>query len=321
MGALSHSRPPCQRPPVIVAALYNKSCVSTITPLDIAFGSAKISHVTIVSRFAPSPTGRIHRGNAASALLAWRFARDRGGRFLLRIEDIDPIRCTATAADGLVEDLVWLGIDWDGPVRRQSEHFADYRAALQSLDAMGLLYPCFCSRRDIAAAGHAPHGPDGPVYPGTCRGIPRAEAEARAALEPHALRLDMAEAAARAGSLEWHDSRLGRVAADPGAAGDVVLARKDVPASYHLAVTIDDALQGVTDVVRGEDLVAATDIHRLLQALLGLPVPRYHHHALLAGADGARLAKRAGSATVAGLRAAGADPRALAAELLASLAR
>ena len=261
----------------------------------------------------------MHRGNAASALLAWRFARDRGGRFLLRIEDIDPVRCTPAAAAGLMEDLAWLGIDWDGPIRRQSDHLADYRAALASLDGMGLLYPCFCTRRDIAAAGHAPHGPAGAAYPGTCRTIPRAVAAARAAREPHALRIRMAEAARRTGPLEWRDSTLGRFAATPLAAGDVVLARKDVPASYHLAVTVDDALQGVTDVVRGRDLVEATHIHRLLQALLELPVPQYHHHALLLDASGERLSKRAGSATIADLRAAGADPRALTAELLAAL--
>lgn len=261
----------------------------------------------------------MHRGNAASALLAWRFVRDRGGRFLLRIEDIDPVRCTPAAAAGLIEDLAWLGIDWDGPVRRQSDHFADYRAALASLDAMGLLYPCFCSRRDIAAAGHAPHGPGGAIYPGTCRTMSRAEAAKRAAREPHALRIDMAAASAHTGPLEWHDSALGRVAANPLAAGDVVLARKDVPASYHLAVTVDDAFQEVTDVVRGRDLVDATHIHRLLQALLGFPVPHYHHHALLTDGAGERLAKRARSTTIAGLRAAGSDPKMLAAELLGAL--
>lgn len=262
----------------------------------------------------------MHRGNAASALLAWRFARVRGGSFLLRIEDIDTVRCTPAAAAALIDDLRWLGIDWDGPVRRQSEHMTDYRAALDRLEAMGLLYPCFCTRRDIAAAVHAPHGPDGPVYPGTCRGLPRGEAAARAADEPHALRLDMAAATALAGPLAWNDSGLGRVAADPGAAGDIVLARKDVPTSYHLAVTVDDALQGVTDIVRGCDLVAATHIHRLLQALLGLPAPCYHHHRLLSGSDGDRLAKRTGAPGIAQLRAAGADPHALAAELLAEIA-
>jgi glutamyl-Q tRNA(Asp) synthetase len=274
----------------------------------------------IVTRFAPSPTGRLHLGHAYSAWLAYRFARDRGGRFLLRIEDIDPGRSRAEFVDGIVEDLGWLGLDWDGPMRRQSEHLGDYAAALERLKAAGLVYPCFCTRREIeaeiAASGAAPHGPDGPVYPGTCRRLPADEREARLASEPHAWRLDMA-ATARAGPLAWQDSAVGEVVARPELFGDVVLARKDAPTSYHLAVVHDDALQGVTDIVRGEDLFAATHVHRLLQALLGLPTPRYHHHPLIRDDSGRRLAKRDRAATLAELRDGGADPLAILAQLAA----
>ncbi len=267
----------------------------------------------IITRFAPSPTGQLHLGHAFSAWKAHGFARDHGGRFLLRIEDIDPGRCREAYVDGIVEDLRWLGLAWDGPVRRQSGHLPDYAAALDRLKRAGLVYPCFCTRKsiemEIAASGHAPHGPDGPPYPGTCRRLPAAERQARLPVEPHAWRLDMAAAAARAGPLAWHDAAAGAVAATPELFGDVVLARKDAPASYHLAVVHDDALQGVTDVVRGEDLFAATHVHRLLQALLGLPTPRYHHHPLIRDAAGRRLAKRDRAATLAELRAGGADPR------------
>jgi glutamyl-Q tRNA(Asp) synthetase len=276
----------------------------------------------IVSRFAPSPTGRLHLGHAWSAWLAHRFARERGGRFLLRIEDIDPGRCREEFVDGILEDLAWLGIDWDGPVRRQSGHLSDYAAALEGLKLLGLVYPCFCTRKaiadEIAASGHAPHGPDGPIYPGTCRRLSDSERAARQATEPHAWRLDMAAAIARTGPLAWSDARAGEVRATPELFGDVVLARKDAPTSYHLAVVHDDALQGVTDVVRGEDLFAATHVHRLLQALLGLPTPRYHHHALIRDAEGRRLAKRDKAATLAGLRAAGAKPQEIIADLAAS---
>ncbi|MFC3714350.1 tRNA glutamyl-Q(34) synthetase GluQRS [Sphingoaurantiacus capsulatus] len=278
----------------------------------------------MVTRFAPSPTGRLHLGHAWSAWQAFRFARDCGGRFLLRIEDIDPGRCRDEFVDGIVEDLVWLGLDWDGPVRRQSEHLADYAAALDRLKAMGLAYPCFCTRKaieaEIAASGNAPHGPDGPIYPGTCRHLTAAERDARMAAEPHAWRLDMAAAVARAGPLTWHDNRAGTIAATPELFGDVVLARKDAPTSYHLAVVHDDALQGVTDIVRGEDLFAATHVHRLLQALLDLPTPRYHHHALVLDAEGKRLAKRDRGATIADLRVTGADPRGIIAGLEARVA-
>lgn len=275
----------------------------------------------IVTRFAPSPTGLLHLGSAYSALVGWRRARAAGGRFLLRIEDIDPTRCRSQHAAAILDDLAWLGIDWDGEVRRQSEHLDEYRAALDRLEDMGLLYPCFCTRADIAAeiarSGHAPHGaphgpahgPEGPVYPGICRAIPASEREARiAAGEPHALRLDMAKAVVLAGPLDWRDEERGVIRAAPEAFGDVVLARKETPASYHLSVTLDDALQGVTLVTRGMDLFEATHIHRLLQALFGLPVPRFAHHRLLTGPDGRRYAKRDRSLTIAALREAGQSP-------------
>jgi glutamyl-Q tRNA(Asp) synthetase len=269
--------------------------------------------MSVVTRFAPSPTGLLHLGTAYSALFAWRAARAVGGRFLLRIEDIDRTRCRPELAAALLEDLAWLGLDWDGPVRVQSEHFADYRQALDRLAREGLLYPCFCTRAairaEISAAAGAPHGPDGPLYPGTCRGLPPAERARRiAAGESFALRLDAARAAARAGPLWFEDGARGPIAADATRHGDVVLARKDTPASYHLAVTVDDALQGVTLVTRGDDLLSATHVHRLLQALLALPMPRYHHHALILDAAGRRLAKRDGSLSLSALRAAGHTP-------------
>jgi glutamyl-Q tRNA(Asp) synthetase len=273
----------------------------------------------IVTRFAPSPTGRLHLGHAFSALLAHDFARRRGGAFLLRIEDIDPGRSRTEHVDSIIDDLAWLGIQWDGEILFQSERLGLYREALDRLRETGFVYPCFCTRAsiaaEIAASAAAPHGPDGPLYPGTCRALSAEERGRRAAVEPHAWRLDAARAAAEAGPLYWLDGDT-EVEAEPGAHGDVVLARKDAPVSYHLAVTVDDAAQGVTDVVRGRDLYASTDIHRLLQALLGLPTPHYRHHPLLLGADGRRLAKRHGAPTLRGLREAGADPGALAAELL-----
>ncbi len=263
----------------------------------------------IVTRFAPSPTGELHLGHASAALVAHAEARRGGGRFLLRIEDIDAGRCRAEFAAAILNDLAWLGLDWDGEVRRQSEHFDDYCAALARLDGEGLLYPCFCSRKDIAAAGQAPHGPDGPLYPGLCRDLsPGERSERIAAGRPYALRLDMAAATARAGRLEWLDRTVGTIAARPDLFGDVVLARKDTPTSYHLAVTVDDARQGVTLVTRGDDLFAATHVHRLLQALLGLPTPAYAHHRLLLDDHGRRLAKRDGATTLAALRRAGRTP-------------
>lgn len=271
----------------------------------------------IVTRFAPSPTGFLHLGHAHSALAGWRAARAAGGRFLLRIEDIDRDRCRPAFTDAILEDLAWLGIDWDGPVRRQSDHMDDYQDALTRLEALGVIYPCFCSRAEIqaeiAAAGQAPHGPDGPLYPGTCRRLDPAERRARmAAGQPHAMRLDAARAAALAGPLTWREEEgeglAGRTAVDPMALGDVVLARKDIGSSYHLSVTVDDHLQGVTLVVRGRDLHAATHLHRLIQALLGLREPTYRHHLLLTNAAGERLAKRDGALSLRALREAGRSP-------------
>lgn len=268
-----------------------------------------------VTRFAPSPTGRLHLGHAFAALQAESAARAADGRFLLRIEDIDPTRCRQEHVDGILEDLAWLGLRWEEPVRRQSAHLDDYRAALQRLGDAGLLYPCFCTRSDIqaeiAAAGRAPHGPDGPLYPGICRGLPAAIAAARiAAGEPHALRLDMRRATAGMPALGFREHGAW-VAADPAQFGDAVLARKEIPTSYHLAVTVDDALQGVTLVTRAEDLLPATHLHRLLQHHLGLPVPDYRHHGMLRDEGGRRLAKRDGAATLQALRRSGVTPQAV----------
>ena len=264
-----------------------------------------------VTRFAPSPTGRLHIGHAYSALFAAQAAA--GGRFLLRIEDIDLGRCRPEFEEGIYEDLAWLGLEWETPVRRQSDHFDDYRAALRRLDEDRLIYPCFCTRKDILReveqAGQAPHGPDGVLYPGTCRTLSPDEREALAeAGEPHALRLDMAKAVDAVGPLTFEDRARGRIVVEGLGCGDVVLARKDAPTSYHLAVTVDDAIQDVTLVTRGEDLLHATHIHRILQALLGLPEPEYWHHGLLTGADGKRFAKRDQSLTLQALREAGRSP-------------
>ena len=268
--------------------------------------------MTVVTRFAPSPTGLLHLGHAFSALFAWRQAA-AGGRCLLRIEDIDLERCRPAFEAAIEEDLAWLGLNWEKPVRRQSDCMADYGAALARLEDEGLLYPCFCTRKEIRAefarAGRAPHGPEGPLYLGTCRRLDPAERAARrAAGEPHALRLDVSEAAARAGPLTWFERSQGEIAARPEMLGDVVLARKEVPASYHLTVTLDDAVQGITLVTRGEDLLPSSHIHRLLQALLDLPVPEWHHHRLLTDAEGKRLAKRHDPLTLRKLREAGRSP-------------
>lgn len=276
------------------------------------------------TRFAPSPTGLLHLGHAHSALFARRQAEAGGGECLLRIEDIDIGRCRPEFEVALKEDLAWLGLTWAEPVRRQSEHMADYRAALDRLSGEGLLYPCFCTRRDIAdeiaRSGVAPHlmpmGPDGPLYPGICRALSDDERDARiAAGVPYALRLDVTKAMARVGTLEWHDRARGRFVATPEIHGDAVLARKDVATSYHLSVVVDDALQSVTLVTRGEDLLPATHLHRLLQALLELPVPDYHHHGLLTDEAGRRLAKRDDARSLRSYREAGlsrAEVRAMA---------
>lgn len=267
----------------------------------------------VVTRFAPSPTGRLHLGHAASAIRAHDVAHGAGGRFLLRIEDIDGTRCRPEHVATILADLAWLGLTWDGPVVFQSERLGLYAAALERLKAMGVLYRCFCTRAEIAAASlSAPHGPE-PVYQGTCRGNDAAMRE-----EPHAWRIDMARALALTGPLAWCDAAAGLVACDAFAQGDVVLARKDVATSYHLAVTVDDAAQGVTDVVRGLDLFTATHVHRVLQALLGLPTPAYRHHPLLSGPGGERLAKRHGAPTLAAMREAGGDGPALADRLRAT---
>lgn len=245
-----------------------------------------------ISRFAPSPTGLLHLGHAYSAVMAHDLARRTGGQFLVRIEDIDGGRCRPEFVDAIYDDLRWLGLTWDF-ISTQSANGARYDAALDRLRALDLLYPCTCTRAEITASASAPQGDLPPVYPGTCRG--------RAVAGPVAWRLDMAKAGAPDDPAQtW---------------GDVVIARKDAMASYHLAVTVDDAAEGVTDVVRGRDLETATDVHRILQSLLDLPTPAYHHHALICGPDGKRLAKRAGSVSLADLRASGIDGRVLADDL------
>lgn len=269
----------------------------------------------MLTRFAPSPTGELHLGHAYSAALAHAAAREVGGRFRIRIDDIDGSRSREDYVAAALADMVWLGIGWDGDPVRQSQHLAQYAASLDDLRARGLVYPCFCTRADIAASLSAPHGPSGAIYPGTCRNLSAAERERRLAREPHCWRLDMALAVAPAGDLDWEEQGQGMRAADPTAHGDIVLARKDAPASYHLASTLDDAAMGVTHVIRGADLIASTDVHRLLQALLGLPTPLYRHHALVCGPDGKRLAKRDAAASLASLRAGGVDGPALAADL------
>jgi glutamyl-Q tRNA(Asp) synthetase len=276
-----------------------------------------------IFRFAPSPNGNLHLGHALSALLNFDMARAAGGKLLLRIEDIDETRCRPEYERAMLDDLAWLGIAWEQPVRRQSEHLDDYRAALARLEAHGLLYPSFESRSDIAAlvaererAGAWPRDPDGaPLYPGNAKSISPAGRKRRIETgERYALRLDMAAAVARVGPLTWTEigqgpgGESGVVPAAPMAWGDVVLARKETPTSYHLAVAVDDALQGVTDVVRGQDLFLATGVHRLLQTLLGLPAPVYHHHRLLLDADGRKLSKSTQATGLRELRAQGARP-------------
>jgi glutamyl-Q tRNA(Asp) synthetase len=269
----------------------------------------------VITRFAPSPTGYLHLGHAFSAFNAWKRARSAGGRFLLRLEDIDPGRCRPHFAEAILEDLRWLGLDWDGPPRIQAEHLTDYQAVLDELRDRHLTYPCFCTRadiaREIAASAGAPHAADGtPLYPGTCRRLSPAERATRiAAGEQFALRLDMA--AALQPHLSHEEEAEGRIACHPEQFGDVVLARKDAPASYHLCVTHDDALQGVTLVIRGQDLQLATSLHRLLQTLMGWRVPAYAHHHLLTDPMGRRLAKRDKAMTLRSLRAEGVSARAI----------
>ena len=269
----------------------------------------------IVTRFAPSPTGLLHLGSAYAALFAHDAARAAGGHFLLRIEDVDATRCRPEFETAIYRDLAWLGLSWDGPVWRQSERLPEYRAAIARLTELGLVYPCFCSRKavaeEIARSASAPHpaisGPDGPLYPGTCRDLPRDAAFARAAHQSHALRLDAAKAAALAGPLSFEE-RGERIAVEPLTFGDIVLASRDRPAAYHLAVVVDDAAQGVTLVTRAEDLLPAAHIQRLLQALLGLPEPAYAHHRLILDESGRKFSKRDHAATLEAMRAAGTAP-------------
>ena len=266
--------------------------------------------MSITTRFAPSPTGLLHLGHASVALDAWQRARAVGGRFLLRIEDIDAGRCRPAFAEAALDDLRWLGLDWDGPVRVQTEHEGDYLAALARLRGTGVLYPCFCSRADVLRSATAPHGPEGVVYAGTCRALSASQrADRIAAGEPHAWRLDTGLALQRAGPLSFSEEGRGRLPCDPAAHGDVVLARRDAPSSYHLCATHDDAVQGVSLVTRGADLLAATSIHRLLQALMGWPEPRYAHRKLLTGPDGRRLSKRDAAQSLQTMRAAGMTPQ------------
>jgi glutamyl-Q tRNA(Asp) synthetase len=252
-----------------------------------------------VFRFAPSPTGYLHLGHAYSALLNARAATESGGRFLLRIEDTDTTRCTPAFTSAIFEDLAWLGLRWEEPVRIQSQHTDEYRAAIARLADMGLIYRCICSRQDIARNAGPERDPEGqPVYPGTCRGK-------QIDVGPYALRLDMAKAAELAGNLSWDEDGEGNVRAEPLHWGDVVLGRKDTGTSYHIAVVLDDALQGVSTVIRGRDLYHATSIHRLLQTLLGLPAPRYRHHRLITDETGKRLSKSGGGKSLRSLRAEG----------------
>ena len=258
----------------------------------------------IRTRFAPSPNGPLHLGHAFAAVVAHDLARQRSGEFLLRIEDIDGARSRPELVDEFIADMRWLGLAWDGDVVFQSARLDTYVEAGERLKAMGLLYPCRCTRAEIAETARE-FGPDGPVYPGTCRGR-------NVDPEGAAWRLDVAKAAELAGPLEWLDELAGPQAARPEIFGDVVLLRKDLPASYHLAATLDDAADRITLVTRGSDLFAASHIHRLLQALLGLPVPVWHHHGLLIEADGRKLAKRRGSPTLEDRRRSGEDGKALA---------
>jgi glutamyl-Q tRNA(Asp) synthetase len=269
----------------------------------------------IVTRFAPSPTGRLHLGHAYSAALGHAQARNSGGRFLLRIEDLDPGRSRSGFVEAIFEDLEWLGLGWDGAPIVQSQRTAFYAEALERLNSQGLVYPCFCTRADIAASLTAPHGDAGSAYPGTCRGLP--DDPERRATTPHCWRLDSARALDIARLPEWQEQDGRRFTAREADIGDAILARKDAPSSYHLACVVDDADSGVNQVVRGADLRPSTPIQRLLQVLLGLPEPIYFHHALVTHGDGRRLAKRDLAPTLAAMREAGVDGRRLTAELIA----
>lgn len=273
-----------------------------------------------VTRFAPSPTGWLHLGHAYAAKVAHDLANRDGGRFLLRFEDIDHTRVRPEYYGAIEDDLRWLGLDWDGLALRQSERTAAYAEALEELRQMAVAYPCFCTRREIeeeiARMVSAPHGPEGALYPGTCRRLPEDERSSRlAAGQQPAWRLDAGKAAEITGGLSFTDTCHGRIPVDPRLLGDVVLARKDIGTSYHLAVVVDDAFQQVTHVTRGEDLLPSTHVHRMLQALLGFPEPAYLHHALVVDENGVRLAKRHDALSIRGLRESGLTP----ADLLARL--
>ncbi|MBV9063648.1 MAG: tRNA glutamyl-Q(34) synthetase GluQRS [Alphaproteobacteria bacterium] len=273
----------------------------------------------IVTRFAPSPTGYLHLGHAFAAITAYETAKRNAGRFRLRIEDIDRSRCRTEFEGAIFDDLHWLGLEWEEPVLRQSDRLETYRAALAKLGAQGLLYPCFCTRGEIAAeiarSAEAPHGPEGALYPGTCRQLTEAERQSRIQSgAAYALRLDVKAAAQHAGDIQFEErgcgphGERGTIAAHPALSGDIVLARKDIPASYHLAVVLDDAFQGVTQVTRGNDLFAATHFQRLLQSLLHLPAPAYAHHRLILDERGRKLSKRDNAVTLRSLREEGVPP-------------
>lgn len=272
----------------------------------------------IVTRFAPSPTGLLHLGHAFAALTAFDAARARRGRFLLRIEDLDRGRCRPQFEQAIFADLAWLGLIWEMPVLRQSARTDAYRTALRQLDRQAMLYPCFCTRKEIAEevarSIEAPHGPEGALYPGTCRALPPEVRRARMASESYALRLDVAKAVKRVGRLVFEEKGTGPngergvIVAEPTLFGDVVLARKDLPAAYHLAVVVDDAFQGVTLVTRGNDLFAATHVQRLLQALLDIPTPAYGHHRLILDENGKKFSKRDQSVSLQQIRESGTSP-------------
>lgn len=275
--------------------------------------------MSLVTRFAPSPTGELHLGSAYSAWTGWHRARGAGGTFLVRIEDIDMRRCKRQFETAILADLTWLGFTWDGAVRRQSDHFADYGTVLDGLDSQGLIYPCFCSRADIAASAGAPHGPDGPLYPGTCRQLSVQERRERLlAGREHCLRLDVERAASQAGPYRFFDEGRGWIDGEPLLLGDIVIARKDTPTSYHLSVVVDDHLQGVTLVTRGEDVLPSTHVHGLLQKTLGYDQPRYAHHRLLTDAAGRRFAKRDRDMTIRAMREQGMSPERVVARALAA---
>ena len=285
--------------------------------------------MSLVTRFAPSPTGELHLGSAYSAWAGWHRAREAGGTFLVRIEDIDIRRCKREYEASILADLKWLGFAWDGEVRRQSDHFADYGRALDQLDRRGLVYPCFCSRadieREVAASANAPHaqrhGPDGPLYPGTCRNLSMQERRERvAAGREHCIRLDVERAAGQAGPYHFFDETIGRVEGQPLLMGDFVIARKDTPTSYHLSVTVDDHLQGIALVTRGMDVLPSTHVHGLLQKLLGFATPLYAHHKLLTDASGRRFAKRDRDVTIQAMRRSGMTPQDVIGRALAAAA-